>query len=72
MLGSVQSRAVLGDRRVCVDFVCFKVELRVGPRALLLGLMDLRGMREDGAVTDGKCGSSIWLSVVLFRWPTLA
>ena len=36
-----------GDLRVCVDLVCFNVELRVGACALLPLLIDIRGMRED-------------------------
>ena len=37
---------VLGERNVCVDLVCFRVELSVGARALLPLLTDKRGMRD--------------------------
>lgn len=55
---SVTRFVAFGDRRVWVDFVCFKVELTVGARALLPLLGDMRGIRDD---CRGETGVLPWL-----------
>src|SRR5690242_7411536 len=36
-----------GDLSVCADLVCFSVELRVGARAVLILVEEIRGMRDN-------------------------